>query len=74
MVSKIIYWFDTHTMNPLTWPYVLLRSIQYKIEDILPKSPSQRALLDGHEVCPVCGQRAEITEQGLCENCGNIIL
>lgn len=73
-LTKLIYWLDTHTMHPLAWWYVILRSIQYKVEDILwPRTQSENGITSTGLVCPVCGY-TEFTEQGLCEKCGNVIL
>lgn len=33
IIRSLKYWLDTHTMNPLSWWYVIIRTIQYKIED-----------------------------------------
>lgn len=70
MIKEILYWLDTNTMNPLAWPYVLIRTFQYRV---WPKNTPDEALIKA-EPCPVCHSTGEITEQGLCETCGNVIL
>ena len=73
MLKRIKYWLELNTMNPLAWPYVLIYSIKYRL--FSPKRVEAGLLtLRDDDLCPVCGHQLSLTEQGLCENCGNIVL
>lgn len=63
MLTRIIYWFNTHTMNPIAWPYVFWKTVWYHF--IAPKTPYESSITIGED-CP----HMNLTEVGLCEDCG----
>lgn len=68
--QRLRYWLQTHTMNPLTWWWVIQERAYMKMEDALsPKNYRDNLLLNTEEGCAFCGHD-DFTEQGLCENCG----
>ncbi len=34
-IKNLKYWFELHTMHPLSWPYALVKSLHYKLTDLL---------------------------------------
>jgi ribosomal protein S27AE len=69
VLNKVRYWLDTHTSNPIAWPYVLLMMLYYRLAQNDEEIEVTKAMV----VCPHCGFD-QFTEQGLCERCGDLVI